>query len=338
MTQKMASATHRNYRSNVRKDPKLNAQEMAIQSRSLFGFLRACLHALKNSFQSLSHNPFSTCMTLAVIGIALALPAGLLVMLQNVETITHGWNQGARISLYMKGNVSQTQAQQIANGLQRDPNIGNIRFISPSKGLQEFTRYAGFQNVISQLKSNPLPSVIVVQPAKKVHSPLQIQQLLNTLQQIPQVDSAELDMQWVKRLYTFLDLGRRVVFALAILLAFGVVLIISNTIRLITENHRSEIEVMKLVGATDNFIRRPFLYTGILYGAIGAIIAMVLVDSFLSWLADPVMQLSDLYDSTFRLAGLSNGQTEWLLVIGIALGFMGSWLAVSKHLRDFDPK
>ncbi len=318
--------------------PKRTTSTHRVKKRSFMAYCRTLVTALTNSFASLSANPLATCMTLAVISIALALPSGLLVMLKNVESITHGWNSGARISLYMKGDITADQAKQIADVLRGESGIAKVDYISPSSGLKEFEKYSGFKNVLSQLTNNPLPSVIMIQPSNQLSTPLQISQLLDKLKAMPQVDVAELDMQWVKRLYSFIALGERIVYGLALLLALGVVMIIGNTIRLITQNKRDEIEVLKLIGATDSYIRRPFLLTGIVYGVIGAIFAMVLVDSFLSWIANPVMELSDLYDSTFRLAGLSNGQTESLLLVGAILGFAGSWLAVSKHLKDFDPK
>jgi cell division transport system permease protein len=151
------------------------------------------------------------------------------------------------------------------------------------------------------------------------------------------VEMAQLDMQWVKRLYGLMDIGRRGVWVLASLLALAVLLVVGNTIRLAIQNRRDEIIITKLIGGTDTFIRRPFLYTGFWYGVLGGIIAFILVQASLGVLAGPVNNLAGLYSSTFRLDGMDLPTVGALLSSGMVLGLLGSWLAVGRHLRAIEP-
>lgn len=305
---------------------------------SLRKFTRRHLQACISSFGAMSRAPLATFMTLAVIGIALALPSGLFVMLQNVKVLSGDWNNVTQISLYLKPKVTTLKAQKLLQELNLRKDVSLVRYISPEKGLKQFESYSGFSNAIAQLKSNPLPGVLEVEPANSVHSPLAIKKLVMSLRKLPQVDSARLDMDWVKRLYSMLNLGQRAVYGLGALLAFGVILIIGNTIRLTTQSHRKEIEVIKLVGGTDAFIRRPFLYSGLLYGVIGGIVAMFMLDLFISWLKPPVEHLAHLYNSSFHIHNLSNSAMLMLIFVGGLLGLAGSWLVVGQHLRQIEPE
>ncbi len=296
--------------------------------------LQACVAA----FGAMSKAPLASLMSLAVIGIALSLPFGLYVILDNIQVFSQGWNGDAQISLYLKPEISLKNAANLIAIIEKRPDVGVVKLISPDDGLKELESYSGFTNILAELETNPLPSVIEIHPAKSIHSTRKIQQLLTDLRAYAEVDVGKLDLEWVQRFYTMINLGRQIVYGLAILLAIGVILIIGNTIRLNTQSHRSEIEVIKLVGGTNAFIRRPFLYSGLLYGGIGAIIALVLIDVFISWLQEPVQQLARLYDSTYHLQGLDNQAILILLFTGAACGFIGSWFAVAKHLRNTNPR
>lgn len=284
------------------------------------------------------HYPLANIMTIAVIGIALALPTGLYVLLQNVKQISHGFDNSAQISMFLKMNVSSDQAQLLLQKLQQDATIAKATYISPDEGLKQFETQSGFGNVLLQLHSNPLPAVILVKPAVSLQTPLAIHQLLMRLKQLPDVQSVGLDMEWIKRLYGIINLAERGVWVLALLLALGVILIVGNTIRLIIQNNRLEIEVTKLVGASNAFIRRPFLYSGILYGFFGAWVAFLCVELLLGLLSTPVENLTGLYQSSFVLRGFNLFSTELLFLIGIGLGLSGAWLAVGKQLRRIEPK
>ncbi len=285
----------------------------------------------------LSRNPFATFMTAAVIGIALALPSGLHVVLNNAQQLSGGWDGAAQISLFLKRGVKDAEAKRLARQIQKLPEVASVDYISRQEALQEFQRFSGFGDALKALNNNPLPSVLVVRPTSSASTPAATEDLVQRLQDYPPVDIAQLDMQWVKRLYVIMELVRRGVVVLAALLALAVLLVVGNTIRLAIQNRRDEIVVMKLIGGTDAFIRRPFLYTGFWYGLFGGIIAWLLVSLSLAILSDPVERLTGLYQSQFKLTGLETTTTGMLIGLSILLGLAGSWLAVGRHLRDIEP-
>lgn len=289
------------------------------------------------SLGKLWRQPLANFMTIAVIGIALALPATLFILLQNIQNLGAGWDNKAQVSLFLKQTITNDQAHVLQQQLQSQSNIGKVTYVSPEDGLAQFEKQSGFGNVLQQLNSNPLPAVLLVEPADNIHSPLLIHALVEQLKQLPQVDVAQLDMGWVKRLFGIINLAEQGVVALGFLLALTVILVVGNTIRLSIQNRRDEIEVTKLVGASNSFVRRPFLYTGILYGFLGALIAYLLVTILLMWLSGPVESLSGLYQSSFYLQGFSLFSSEILLIIGMALGWLGAWIAVARQLRKIEP-
>jgi len=292
------------------------------------------LQAAFASLGQMRHAPVTTIMILVVIGVALALPSGLFVLLNNAQHVGSSWSGSAKISLYLNQAVTESQAQGLMRQIQREPGVGAVKYISPAQGLAEFKQASDFGDALNALKNNPLPPVIVVTPAINLQTSAAIQQLLQTLKQMPQVTTAALDMQWVQRLFAMIQLVKQFVYALAVLFGLGVLLVIGNTIHLATQRYLPEIRVMKMVGATDAFVRRPFLYTGMFYGLLGAIIAWIAVGILLWSLQGATNHLANLYGSGFSLQGLQIDGGLWLLIISAFLGLLGSRFAVNKHLRN----
>lgn len=305
--------------------------------RELGTWLLRHAQVLLATLGGLYRNPLTSFMTAAVIGIALALPTGLLVALADLQQISGGFDSAARITLFLRSSVDDNQAAGIARQLARQSDIGKATVVTRAQALAEFRQLSGFGPALDALDENPLPAVIIVQPASAAATPAAVQSLLQRLRLMPEVDLAQLDMQWVKRLYAFLDLGKRAIGLVAALLGLSVLLIVGNTIRLDIQNRRDEIEVTKLIGASDAFVRRPFLYSGFWYGCGGGLIALLLVDGALALLRGPVAQLAGLYGSDFHLAPLDAGGTLGLLGLGAGLGLLGSWLAVGRHLDAIQP-
>jgi cell division transport system permease protein len=276
-------------------------------------------------------------MTSAVIAIALALPAGLYVALDNISQLSAGWDGSTQISLFLKHDIELDQAEKLATRLRLSKEIEKVIIIDRDKGLKQFQSISGFGDAIQFLDENPLPHVITVQPVIEHQRPDKVVHLVNTLQQESLVELAQLDMQWVKRLYTLLDVARRGVWIIGSLLGLAVLLIIGNTIRLDIQNRREAIEVSKLIGASDAFIRRPFLYTGLWYGLSGGMLAWLLIAISLGIMAEPVQTLATLYHSSYELSGLSHSNIAVLIMISCALGLGGSWLAVGRHLSEIEP-
>lgn len=292
-------------------------------------------YALVYSLGQISRTPLSGMMTVMVIGITLALPTVLYVALQNTQQLTAGLDNVAQMSLFLKNDTREQSATDLAGELRRNPDIATLEVITPAQALEEFRHSAGFADALRALEENPLPFVLVIKPVTA--HPDTVARLQATLQKFPEADFVQLDMQWVQRLYAALGIAQQGVMILAGLLGVGVLLIVGNTIRLGIHSNRDEITITKLIGATDAFVRRPFLYAGTWYGVLGGLLAWLLVSVALVLLAEPVARLSALYGSRFVLGGLDVSGTLILLLGATLLGLLGSWLAVGRHLRAVEP-
>lgn len=290
-----------------------------------------------SSLGRLFRNHLSSAMTCAVIGIALALPIGLHVVLNNLQTISGGWDTGATISLFLEQTVSDKKARSLAQKLRLHQRIESVELVTKSAALNEFRNRSGFAEALEALDSNPLPALLVIQPKQEFTTAEAAQKLVQELELLPEADIVQLDLQWVQRLQAITVIAQRAVMVLATLLGMAVLLIVGNTIRLEIQNRQAEIEITKLIGATNAFIRRPFLYTGFWYGLFGGIIAWILVAISVTLLKGPVANLATLYESAFDLSSLN-----WLNILSLLggsalLGLLGSWLAVGKHLSAIEP-
>ena len=292
---------------------------------------------LLSSLGRLWRNPVASLMTVAVIGIALALPAGLHLLLENARLMSGGWDGSTQVSLFLRREVPEAESARLASTLRERPEIAETTLIPRAEALAEFRTLSGFGGALDALDENPLPDVIVVRPAPGHAAPKAVEALVAELRVVPGVEHARLDMQWVKRLYALMEIVRRGVEVVALLLGLAVLLVVGNTIRLDIQNRRREIEVAKLIGATDAFIRRPFLYSGAWYGLFGGVAAWLLVSMALWATGGPVQQLALLYQSQFRLIAADAGTVLTLLVGGALLGLLGSWLAVGRHLAAIEP-
>ncbi|HUR42390.1 MAG TPA: permease-like cell division protein FtsX [Verrucomicrobiae bacterium] len=284
----------------------------------------------------LCREPVSTFMTAAVVGITLALPAALHVLVKNVSAISYSWEGTLQASLFLKDSVTPERGRELAQRLTGRSGVAKASYISREQSLLEFRQLSGFGEALDLLSDNPLPAVIVVTPGRELPQH-QITRLLDELARLPEVEVAKLDQKWLERLYAILSIVQRTVLILSALLALAVLVTVGNTIRLDIESRREEIVVMKLIGAPDGFIRRPFLYTGFWYGVLGGFLAWVLVDTALAALAGPAHNLAGLYDSSFQLAGLSWRSGVGLLAAGVVLGVLGSAWTVGRHMSRYEP-
>lgn len=290
-----------------------------------------------NSLGRLYRSPVASLMTAAVIGIALALPSGLYLLTANLQRLNTHWDGSANLSLFLHHAVTEKQARELESTLRKWPEIESLRLISPQQALAEFRELSGFGAALDVLDENPLPTVLAVKPARDHSDADSAALLLDRLRALPEVELAQLDLQWVRRFSAIIEIVRRSIWVMGALLGLAVLLIIGNTIRLEIQSRRDEIEITKLIGATDAFIRRPFLYSGIWYGLCGALLAGILIEVAFVQLDGPVRQLAGLYESGFALKTLSLGGTGVLLAGGATLGLLGAWLAVGRHLAAIEP-
>lgn len=290
-----------------------------------------------SSLGRLWQRPLAALMTLGVIAISLALPASLYVSLANLKSVTRGWHDAGEATLFLETGTEAEAAEALAAELAAREDTASVRLMSPDEALAEFRRLSGYGNALDALAENPLPPVLVVAPARPPADPDAARALVTELEQSPHVDFAQFDVAWLLRFNAILELAGRVVWVVAALLMLAVLLVVGNTIRLDIENRREEIEVHKLIGATDRFIRRPLLYTGFWYGLLGGVAAVLVVQGSLRLVAGPVARLASAYQGSFDLAGLGLGGSALLCAGGAAIGLAGAWLAAGRHLARIEP-
>lgn len=291
-----------------------------------------------NSLGELYRTPFASLMTIGVLGFSLTLPSTLYILVKNAEQISEQWQQASEISLFLNENVSDASAEQLVTRLSAWDEVADVSYISANEALQEFQILSGLGEALEYLNENPLPGVVTVVPNARHASPTAASILLDKLRQEREVDIGKLDIEWLERLYALLDIAKELVFIMALLLFFAVVLIIGNTIRLNILNRRDEILVMKLVGATDSFIQRPFLYTGFWFGMLGGLIAWLTVTAVLWWVEWSLQSFMDLYQTQISIRGLDLSALGLMLILSVGLGLLGSLLSVKRHVNEIEPE
>ncbi|MBO1256957.1 permease-like cell division protein FtsX [Alteromonas sp. 5E99-2] len=289
------------------------------------------------SLGELWRQPMASLMTVAVLGLSITLPGTLYIMVKNIEKMTAGWDQAAEISLFLSPQTSSSSAQQLVARLSTWSEIDSVVYIPADDALEEFKQLSGLGDALAYLPDNPLPNVILVAPATKHTTPRAARALLERLQSQREVDSGKLDIEWLERLYALVNIARDLVFLIGGLLFVSVVLIIGNTIRLNILSQREEILVMKLVGATDAFIHRPFLYTGFWYGFLGGMLAWIAIIAILWWMGASIQNFAALYEKEFYITGLTGSALFTLLGVSVLLGVIGSAMSVHRHVRSIEP-
>ncbi|WKZ12501.1 MAG: permease-like cell division protein FtsX [Gammaproteobacteria bacterium] len=299
--------------------------------------LRRHLQNALGALGELRRQPVATGLTVLVIGIALALPASLQVLVQGAQRFAGNWRDIRDFSVYLKPGAKLTQAQELARLLDKKPGIEAVKIIPADEALTEFRNDPAFGKVLAVLEGNPLPHTLVVRPTTSATT-TDLDALRAELGQRSEVDIVQLDTQWLSRLAAILDLVRRGVWFTASLLAGAVIVIVGNTIRLDIQNRRREIEVSKLLGASDAFVRRPFLYIGVWYGALGGAVASLVLLAALLLLRGPLQRLLALYGSEFAGFGLRPATLLLVLGGGVVAGWAGAWIAVARHLSAIEPR
>ena len=301
-------------------------------------WLERHVQTMVGSLGRLWQHPFAALFTILVIGIALALPACLHVLVQNVRAASGDWESALDISVYMKTSATLDDARRAADRVRQRRDVDDVEIIKADDALEQFRKGSGFGSALDALQDNPLPHALVIRPAAGFREPAQIASLSEALRALPGVDIVQLDTAWVTRFNAILDVVRRIVLLAAALFALGILVIVGNTIRLDIENRRDEIEVTKLVGGSNAFVRRPFLYNGFWYGLGGGLVAWLVVAAAISLLTVPVQRIASLYGSEFALRGLGLPGSAVLVSGGIVLGWLGSFLAATRELRGIEPR
>lgn len=289
-----------------------------------------------DSLSKVLQQPIASAMTWLVIGIAIALPAGLWVLLNNAAQVTARLESPAQFSVFMKDGSAADTTRALGLQLKQRSDVLETVFIDRNDALVEFAQSSGMGVLVSALPENPLPHLLLVTPVDG--DPGAVTQLQTAILAIDDVQEVVIDNLWLQRLAALMGLGRRAVQLISLLLLAAVVLVLGNTIRLAIESRRDEIVISKLVGGSDAFVRRPLLYTGLWFGIGGGVVAALLVALGVLLLSPPVARIAMAYDSTFSLQGLNLVDSLQLVLIGAGLGLIGAWLAVARHLRAIEPQ
>ncbi len=306
---------------------------------------RALLHAWLqhhrtsacDSLQRQIRAPFQHVLTAAVIGITLALPALFALAINNFQQLGEQWQGNPRLSVFLDRKTSSNDIAALQKQLQQNNHVKTITLITPEQGLATFEKSTHLSNTLTLLDENPLPPLLTIELQADI-APDAVQTLQTQWQQLPHVDSVQADFSWLKKLFHLMQLGKRVAWGLAVLLGIGALLSVGNTVRLALENRRTEMVVATLVGATNAFVRRPFLYSGFWFGFSGGCMAIVLVVAGYYSIIEPVTALAALYQSNFVLQGPTILTAFSLLLAGITIGVLGAWLTVESHLQEMRPK
>lgn len=291
-----------------------------------------------SSCARLLSTPVQTLMTSLVVAIALALPATLYIALNNVQELGDSWDANPKISAYLNPRAKEKAIEDFIVTLKKFNEVSDVEYLSAEQALIDFQARSGFGETLSELEENPLPPTLIITPTLAASDPDTLKILGERLQREVLIEDVSLDMEWVRRLREIMILGKKIVIALAALLGLGVLLAIGNTIRLAIENRKEEIVVIKLVGGTDGFVRRPFMYSGAWYGFFGGVLACIIVALGYLSINQSVQRLADLYQSGFRLHALGLEGNIILLSSATLLGLLGAWLAVSRHLSQIQPR
>lgn len=313
----------------VRLYQRQNEHQLNILGRYLWRHFAAG----KLSLVRLICTPLTTCLTIGLFGLMLALPLILQLGLHNAQVISRNWDKGTRITLFLKPQTAPTQIQNLLQKLRHAPDIAQVQYISAVQGAQEFQ--ANFGNILNELHENPLPEVILVDP-KSLPDTAAVTTLLANLEQLPEVDNVQLDMAWVKRLYYFIELGERIILALFVIFGAGIILTVNYISKTQLKFAQAEITILRWFGATNAWIRRPFLYSGTWCGLFGGLGALLLTQLFWWWLAEPINKLLHSYGNNLIWTGVTTPMAIVVLLVSVVLGWVGARLALRQYLHRND--
>ncbi len=287
---------------------------------------------IKSTAKRLIATPLGTSLTIAVIAIALALPATFFACVGSLQELGMSWRGNTRVTVYLEQSQDDAAGEALAQQLSLRPDIHNAVHIGKEQAAADFAMWTGFDDLLASLDENPLPGAIVIEPAIDLSDENAMQTLATELGSLDGVASADMDIRWLERLNAVLRLLNTGIAIVASLLAVAVVITVGNTLRLDIQARREEIVVAQLVGATDHFVQKPFMVTGLMYGLSGGFLAAVLSSAAITLLNSPVGALAAEYQSNFRLSGLGIGGFATLVVVGAALGLCGAWLTARQYI------
>jgi len=292
-------------------------------------------HAFFLALQRLVDSPLASLLNIIVIGVAFSLPTGVYMLLGNVQSFSGQLSGAPQLNVFLKLGTGKDAIEKLESHLEQHPQVENFRFLPKDKALEQLKQRNGMAGAVNSLTRNPLPDAFIID-AKSI-SPETLKRLHNEMLKWPDSMHVQLDSDWMERLNALLKLGQIALLILTALLSFALIVVTFNTIRLQILTKRNEIEVSKLIGATSNFIRRPFLYFGAIQGVAGGAIAWLIVALVINLINSELMNLVHLYAVDFQLHHISFEDSISLLLFSSWLGWAGAWLSVASHLWQIEP-
>lgn len=300
------------------------------------GYAAQHFHAAIVSFNTLCRRPIATLMTIVVIAISLTLPTMFWIFTQGLTHVTQNWNKSGTISLYLHTSLSTAEQNTLVLKITHLHGVSSAQLKTPAEGIKALQQQEGMDDIMRYLPENPLPAVIEVIPHTDI-SAEKIEQLFKTLKDLPQVEQAKLDMEWLRRLHAILGFIGKTTDALMVLLALAVILVVGNTLRLAIQNSAEEIRVLKLVGANDAFVIRPFLYSGFWYGLIGGVFVVLFVNIFLLSISVVLQEIASLYHMHAPIKGLNILEAYSVVFISIFLSWIGAFISTKRQISFIEP-
>ncbi len=318
------------------KKPLAKPRTSSNRSRLYFIWWNQQKQAIDFSLKRLWFNPISAWITLIAIALALSLPTSMHVLVKNLQSLTHNNQSVPTISLFLKPKITEQQANDLAELVKSQPEVLTTTVVTRDQALQDFKKISGLADTLTTLGENPLPNIVIITPKLNDlgETDADLDDFSKRLKTYKEVGDVQIDVEWIQRLRAILQIAERIVAVVAALLAVTVLLVVGNTIRLDIENRKDEIRVTRLIGATNRYIRRPFLYGGLWLGLFGGVLSLLVVNIALLFLVEPVNKLSMLYGNTFNIGGIDLMTTLEVLITSSLLGLIGAWLAVSRYLWD----
>lgn len=295
-------------------------------------------YAWRGTLSDMWRQPLATLLTVMVIAISLTLPSVCYMVWKNVSQAAEQWYPAPQLTLYLSKTLDDSAAENVVATLKKEPGVAKVNYLSREEALGEFRNWSGFGGALDMLEQNPLPAVVIITPEMNFQNENTLNTLRDRVQHVEGVDDVRMDDSWFARLAALTGLVGQVATMIGILMLVAVFLVIGNSVRLSIFARRDTINVQKLIGATDGFILRPFLYGGALLGFAGALLSLVLSEILVFRLESVVAQVAAVFGTTFRLTGLSWDESLLLLLLSAMIGWIAAWLATVQHLRRFTPQ
>lgn len=323
----------------IKRAPASKARPQQPKSKALKGgWQEQWRYAWRGTLSDMWRQPLATLLTVMVIAISLTLPSVCYMVWKNVSQAAEQWYPAPQLTLYLSKTLDDTAAENVVATLKKEPGVAKVNYLSRDEALGEFRNWSGFGGALDMLEQNPLPAVVIITPDLNFQNEKTLQTLRDRVQHVDGVDDVRMDDSWFARLAALTGLVGQIATMIGILMVIAVFLVIGNSVRLSIFARRDTINVQKLIGATDGFILRPFLYGGALLGLSGAVLSLILSEVLVFRLEAVVAQVASVFGTTFRISGLSWDESLLLLLLSSIIGWIAAWLATVQHLRRFTPQ